>query len=92
VAELEIRQTTTEFPGHPAPHSDAGGIGTFSVPLVPIPDDSDDDRPVGGISVIPVPRREIARLKGTLRLSGLPRHKPAIVLDASPASRDDDDE
>ena len=92
MAELEIRQTTTEFPSHPAPHSDAGGIVALTGPLVPIPDDSDDDRPVGGISVIPIPRREIARLKGTLRSSGLPRHKPAIVFDASRPSRDDDDE
>ncbi len=91
MAELESRQTTTEFPGHPAAHGDAGGIGAFSVPPVPIPGDSDDDRPIGGISVIPIPRREIAPLKGTFRLSGLPRHKPAIVFDASRPSRDDSD-
>ena len=92
MAELESQQTTTEFPGKPAPHGDANGIGAFSAPLAQTPSDSDDDRPVGGISVIPIPRREIARLQGTLRLSGLPRHKPTIVFDASRQFRDTDDE
>ena len=40
---------------------------------------TDDVRPVGGISVIPIPKHEIARLHGILRLSELPRHKPTIV-------------
>jgi hypothetical protein len=92
MAELESQQTTTEFPGKPAHRGDANGIGPSSAPLAPTPSDTEDDRPVGGISVIPIPRREIARLQGTLRLNGLPRHKPTIVFDASRPFRDTEDE
>ncbi len=92
MAEQENQQIVTECPGNPAPHGDVNGLGAFSVPLTQIPGNSDDDRAVGGISVIPVPRREIARLNGTLRLSGLPRHKPTIVFDAGRPARDTDDE
>ena len=69
MAEIESRQTTTGFPAELVPHGDANGTGAFSHSLAQTPGDPDDDRPVGGISVIPVPRREIARLEGTLRLS-----------------------
>jgi hypothetical protein len=92
MAEVESQQTTTGFPGKPADRGDANGVGPFSAPRAPTPSDTDDDRPVGGISVIPIPRREIARLQGTLRLSGLPRHKPTIVFDASRPLRDPEDE
>jgi hypothetical protein len=92
MAELESQQTTTGIPGRADPDGDANGIGAFEAPLAQTPGDSDDDRPAGGISVIPIPRREIARLQGTLRLSGLPRHKPTIVFDASRQRRDTDDE
>jgi hypothetical protein len=92
MAELESQQTTAGFPSKPAPRGDASGIGALSAPLAQTPSDSDEDRPVGGISVIPIPRREIARLQGTLPFSGLPRHKPTIVFDTSRQSRDTDDE
>ena len=92
MAELESQHATTELPDKPAPHGDAKGIGFFSAHPAQTPSDSDDDRPAGGISVIPIPSREIARLQGTLRLSGLPRHKPTIVFDASREFRDTGDE
>ena len=92
MAELESRQTSTEFQGKPAPHSDPNGIGAFSAHLAQSPSDFEDDSPVRGISVIPIPRREIARLKGTFRLSDLPRHKPTIVFDADRQFRDNVDE
>ena len=92
MAEIESRQTTPEFPVEHAPHGDANGTGACLLSLAQTPGDLDDDRPVGGISVIPMPRREIARLEGTLRLSGLPRHKPTIVFDASRQFRASDDE
>jgi hypothetical protein len=62
------------------------------LPLAGTSGDPAEDRPVGRISVIPIPRREIARLGGTLRLSGLPRHRPTIVFGASRPARDADDE
>jgi hypothetical protein len=92
MAELESQQATTEFPGKPAPHGDAEGIGTLSGAEAQTPSDPAQDRPAGGLSVIPIPRREIARLQGTLRLTGLPRHKPTIVFDASREFRDTGDE
>jgi hypothetical protein len=46
----------------------------------------------GGISVISIPRREVARLRGVLRLSELPRHKPTIVFDSCRQTRDTEDE
>src|SRR5262245_58038243 len=92
MAEFESQQTTTEFQGELPPHGDADGIEPLSAPLAQAPSDFDDDRPVGGISVIPIPRREIARLHGTLRLSDLPRHKPTIVFDTGRQFRDSDDE
>jgi hypothetical protein len=91
MADLENQQTTTEFQGKPSPHGDPNGIGACSAKLARSPSDSDDDRPVRGISVIPMPRREIARLKGTLRLSELPRHKP-IIVDSGRQFRDAGDE
>jgi hypothetical protein len=92
MAEPDSQQITTGFLSDPAPHGDADAIGAFPAPPAQAPSDPDDERPVGGISVIPIPRREIARLEGTLPLSGLPRHKPTIVFDAGQRSRDDDDE
>src|SRR5215813_12446735 len=92
MAELESRQPTPVFPGELAPHGDAEAIGALPAPLAQTPSDPDDDRPVGGISIIPVPRREIARLHGTIRLSELPRHKPTIVFDPARLSQDSDDE
>jgi hypothetical protein len=91
MSERESQQATAEFAGSPASHGDVGGIGAPSAPLAEVPIDA-DDRPAGGISVVPIPRREIARLEGTLRLSELPRHKPTIVFDASRPTRDTDDE
>ena len=92
MAEQQSQPIVTEYPGDAAPDGGVNGLGASSVPLTPILGYSDDDRPAGGISVIPMPRREIARLTGTLRLSGLPRHKPTIVFGASQQSRDMDDE
>jgi hypothetical protein len=92
MAELEDQRTTTEFLGKPAPHGDAKGIGASSAHQAESPCDSDDDRRASGISVVPIARREIARLQGTLRLSELPRHKPTIVFDASREFRDTGDE
>jgi hypothetical protein len=92
MAERESRQTTAEFAGKPAPHGDGNGIEACSAHPAQTPSDSDDDRPIGGVSVIPIPRREIARLQGTLRLSDLPRHKPTIVFDPGRPFRDSDDE
>jgi hypothetical protein len=90
--ELEIQPTGTGFSGKSTPEDDANGIGAVSAPRTQTSSDSDDDRPVRGVSVIPIPRREIARLKGTLRLSELPRHKPIIVFDAGRQFRDIDNE
>jgi hypothetical protein len=92
MAEPDSQQIPTGFLSDPVPHSDANGIGAFPAPPAPGPGDADDERPVGGISVIPIPRREIARLEGTLLLSGLGRHKPTIVFGAGQRSRDADDE
>ncbi len=91
MTERESHQATTEFAGHPASYGGVGGIGAFSAPPTEAPSDP-DDRPAGGISVVPIPRREIARLEGNLQLSQLPRHKPAIVFDAGRLDRDADDE
>jgi len=92
MAELESQQATTELPGKPALHGDEKGTGVFSAHPAQTPSDSDDERPAGGISVIPIPSRQIAHLQGTLRLGGLPRHKPTIVFDASREFRDTGDE
>jgi hypothetical protein len=92
MAEQESQQIVTGCPGNLTAHSGADALGGLSVPVTPISAHSDDDRPVGGISVIPIPRREIAHLKGTLRLTALPRHKPTIVFDANRPSQDADDE
>jgi hypothetical protein len=92
MAKLEGQSTATDLPGHPAFHGDADEIGAFPAHPARTPCDPDEDRPVGGISVIPIPRREVARLQGTLRLNGLPRHKPTIVFGASRPPRDADDD
>jgi hypothetical protein len=92
MAEVESQQTTTEFQDKPAPHGDPNGIGVVLAQLAQSPSDLDDDRPARGISVIPIPRREIARLQGTFRLSELPRHKPTISFDAGRQFRDALDE
>ena len=93
MAELESQQTPAGFLGKPAPHGDANGAGVFSTPPAQVSGRSwDDDRPVGGIPVIPIPKREIAHLQGTLRLSELPRHKPTIIFAARRQFRDADDE
>jgi hypothetical protein len=94
MAELESQHATTELQGEPAPQDDASGIGAFSAPMGQASSDFDDDRPVRGISVIPIPRREIARLQGTLRLGELPRHRPTVIFDfdAGGRLRDADDE
>ncbi len=92
MAELESQQPTAGFQGKPAGHGDPNGIGAFSASLAQSPSDSDEDRPVRGISVISIPRRAIARLIGTLRLSELPRHKPTIVFDSGRQFQDSDDE
>jgi hypothetical protein len=92
MAELESQQTNAPTPSEPLPHDEANGAGTLSTHGMQIPNDSQDDPLKGGISVVPVPRREIARLHGTFRLSELPRHKPTIVFDASRQFRDTDDE
>jgi hypothetical protein len=92
MAEPDSQQMTTGFLGDPVPHGDADRIEAFPAPPAQDPSDPDDERPVGGISVISIPRREIARLEGTFRLSGLRRHKPTIVFDAGQRSRGVDDE
>ena len=92
MAKLEGQSTATDFPGHPAFHGDADEIGAFPAHLARTPCDPDEDRPAGGISVIPISRREVASLQGTLRLNGLPRHKPTIVFGADRPPRDADDE
>jgi hypothetical protein len=90
MAQLESQDRTAQFPVKPLPHEETGEIGAFSAPLPP-PSET-HNQPGGGLSIIPVPRREIARLQGTLRLSGLPRHKPTIVFDTSRRLQDTDDE
>lgn len=92
MTDPESQQTVAGCPGDPTPHGAGDGFGIVSAPPVRIPDDPDEDRPVGGISVVPMPRREIARLRGTLRLGGLPRHRPTIVFDAARPPGDADDE
>jgi hypothetical protein len=92
MAELESQRTTVELPGKPVPHDDATGIAAGSANRAQTPIESAEDRPAGGISIIPVPRRQIARLQGTLRLSSLPRHKPTIVFDPDRQLRDSGDE
>jgi len=92
MAELESQQTTTEFQGEPAPEGDQNGVGAFSAHLAQSPSDFDDDRPVRGISVVAIPRRQVAHLKGTFRLGELPRHKPTINFDAGRRLRESIDE
>jgi hypothetical protein len=92
MAELENQQRPAEFPGNPAAHGDIKRIAGCSDNGAHNPNDSDDSRPAGRISVISIPRREIARLQGILRLSGLPRHKPTVVFDASRERGDTGDE
>ena len=91
MTERESHQATAEFAGDPASYGGVGGIGVLPAPPAEAPSDP-DDRTAGGISVVPVPRREIARLEGNLPLSQLPRHKPAIVFDVGRLDRDADDE
>jgi hypothetical protein len=92
MAGPDSQQIPAGFLSNPAPRGDANGIEAFPAPPTPESGDPDDERPVGGISVISIPRRKIARLEGTLRLSGLRRHKPTIAFDAGQRSRDADDE
>jgi hypothetical protein len=92
MAEFESQQTSTDFQGELPSHGSSDGIGTLPAPRAQPPSDSEEDRPTGGISIIPIPKREIARLQGTLRLSELPRHKPTIVFDTARQFRDADDE
>jgi hypothetical protein len=62
---------------------DRGGIRAAAGRLADTRSDPDDDSPVRGISIIPIPRRAIARLHGTLRLNELPRHKSTIDVDTN---------
>lgn len=90
MAERENQPTTADFPRKPVPHGET--IAASSITLVEIPSDVETDRPVRGVSVIPIARREIARLEGTLRLNELPRHKPTIVFVTGRQFRDTVDE
>jgi hypothetical protein len=90
--ELENQHTPLGFEAKPTPRGDTNGIEVSSAHQAERPSDADEDHPVRGISVIPIPRREIARLRGTLRLGELPRHKPTIVFDTGRQHRDGDDE
>jgi hypothetical protein len=92
MAELESQQTNVPIPSESVSDGEANGIEAVLTNEARTPSDSDDDRPDHRISVIPMPRREIARLHGTFRLSELPRHKPSVVFDASRQLRDTDDE
>jgi hypothetical protein len=92
MAELESRHTPAETQGTPALPGDPDDIGAFSARLAHSPSDFDDDKPVSRISIPLIPRREIARLSGTFRLSELRRHKPTIIFDATRSFRDDVDE
>jgi len=89
---LDNQPPTSRIPREPASESDANGISPPLARRQQALGDSDDDRPVGNISVIAIPRREIARLSGTLRLSELPRHRPTIVFDGSRPIADPEDE
>ncbi len=89
--QRESHQSAADFVGNPASLGGATEMGAFSVPTAEAPSDVDDRR-AGGISVVPVPRREIARLEGTLRLDQLPRHRPAIVFDGRRPDGDTDDD
>jgi hypothetical protein len=91
MAELESRHTPAETQGTPALPGDPDDIGAFSAHPAHNPSNLNDDQPVSRISIPLIPRREIARLSGTFRLSSLPRHKPTIVFDATRSFRDDVD-
>jgi hypothetical protein len=90
--ELESQHTPLVVEAKPTSCGDTNGIEVSSAQRAERPGDVDEDRPVRGISVIPIPTREIARLRGTLRLDELPRHKPTIVFDTGRQHRDADDE
>lgn len=91
MSQRENHQSAADFVGNPASYSSATEMGAFSAPPAEAPIDVDDRR-AGGISVVPVPRREIARLEGTLRLDQLPRHRPSIIFDGRRSDGDPDDE
>lgn len=92
MVELESQETTTDFQAKPCHDTGLNSVGAAPASPAEPPSELDDDRPLRGISIIPIPRREIARLKGTIRLDELPRHKPTIVFDARQQFRDAVDE
>jgi hypothetical protein len=74
----------------PGPLSEADGV-TPSPPLE-APSGVDEDHPSHGVQALRIPRPEVGRLTGTLRVSELPRRKPTVVFDAGRRSRDAGDE
>jgi hypothetical protein len=90
--ELESQQTAVGFEVKATARGDTNDIKIPSAPLAEGLGDVAEGDPVRGISVIPIPRREIAHLRGTFRLSELPRHKPTVVFDTGRQFRDAGDE
>ena len=84
MAELE-HQTFPKDQNNISPPLDSEEVGHLSSELPQsLPDDDDHTR--HGISVIPIPRKVIASLKGTLRIGELPRHKPTVISTRSSSS------
>ncbi len=92
MAELKSQQTTAPVAENTDPCGVAGSLAALVEPATRDLTDSENNRPARGISIIPIPRREIARLQGTVRLSELPRRKPTIVFDSSRQTGDAPDE
>ena len=83
MAELKRQLTTSPIAENIDPCGVAGVLGAVLEPATRDSTDLDNDRPARGVSIIPIPRREIARLQGTVRLNELPHRKPTIVFDSS---------
>jgi hypothetical protein len=91
---MEPSQGTSSVSGPvvntPGPLSGANGVTPS--PSLEAPSGAEESRTFHGVHALRIPRPEVGRLTGTLRLSGLPRRKPAVVFDAGRRSRDAGDE
>jgi hypothetical protein len=76
----------------PNPPGAADGNGVTPAHSLETSRGDDEDRPFRGVHVLRIPRPEVGRLMGTLRLSELPRRKPTIVFGSGRRSPDAGDE
>ena len=90
--ELESQHTPLGVEAKPTPCGDTNGIEVSAAHRAEAPAMPTRTVRFTGSRGIPIPTREIAYLRGTLRLDELPRHKPTIVFDTGRQHRDADDE